>query len=118
MPNRKQALCTTSTKQRSQVANQFKTGLPASDQPPIHRQVLRGGMIEPSRAIAEFVKFPRNPLISSVAFEEFVNSKLLKILYFFTPPGRVLRVRPRTFLSFAKFSDHEAYGSQTQKTQR
>jgi hypothetical protein len=29
----------------------------------------------------------------------------------------VLRVRPGTFLFFAKFSDHEAYGSQTQETQ-
>jgi hypothetical protein len=28
-----------------------------------------------------------------------------------------LRVRPGTFLSFAKFSDHEAYGSQTHETE-
>ncbi len=28
-----------------------------------------------------------------------------------------LRVRPGTFLFFAKFSDHEAYGSQPQETQ-
>jgi hypothetical protein len=36
-------------------------------------------------------------------------------------PGRIcmldIRVRPGTFLFFAKFSDHEAYGSQTQETQ-
>lgn len=74
MPNHKQALGITSTKQRRQAANQFKTRLAASDQRPVHRQVLGGGMIEASRAIAEFVKCPRNPLISNVAFEEFVTS--------------------------------------------
>jgi hypothetical protein len=68
MPNHKQALGTTRTKQRCQVANQFKTRLAASDQRPVHHQALRGGMNEASRAIAEFVKFPRNPLISNVAF--------------------------------------------------
>jgi hypothetical protein len=30
---------------------------------------------------------------------------------------RLLRVCPGTFLSFAEFSDHEAYGSQTQETE-
>ncbi len=77
MLNHKQALSTTSTKQRRQLANQFKTRLAASDLRLVHCQALRGAMIDASRAIAEFVKFPRNPLISNVASEEFVTSKSL-----------------------------------------
>ena len=44
MPKHRQALGTSSTKQRRQVANQFKTRLAASDRRRAHRQALRGGI--------------------------------------------------------------------------
>ena len=44
MPNHRQTLGTTSTKQRRQVANQFKTRLAASDRLRAHRQALQGGI--------------------------------------------------------------------------
>jgi hypothetical protein len=45
MPNHRQALGTSSTKQRRQVANQFKVRLTTRDQRRVHRQVLRGGIM-------------------------------------------------------------------------
>jgi hypothetical protein len=45
----------------------------------------------------------------SKEIEKFSGDKIASI--------KSLRVRPGTFLSFAKFSDHEAYGSQTHETE-
>ena len=44
MPNHRQALGTSSTKQRRQVAYQFKTRLAASDRRRVHRQAQQGGI--------------------------------------------------------------------------
>ena len=44
MRNISQALGTSSTNQRRQVANQFKTRIVASDRRHAHRQALRGGI--------------------------------------------------------------------------